>query len=153
MKAIEEIPRPQNAEDAQRPNAFVNYLAKFLPHLADIMEPICRLTRKRAAWIWTEEQEQAFCKARAMVVKSPVLSYFNPACPLEIQCDASQNGLGAVLMQQENPIALTSRALTPMEPQYAQMEKEMLAVDFTLKRFHQYTFGWERRDMMKLYNL
>lgn len=47
-KAIKEMPRPQNVEDAQRLNRFVNYLAKFLPHLADVMKPIPRLTWKDA---------------------------------------------------------------------------------------------------------
>ena len=76
-----------------------------------------------------------------MVAASPVLSYYNPALQLEIQCDASQKGLGAALMQQGKPIAYTSRAMTQTEQRYAQMEKKMLAIVFALERFHQYTFG------------
>ena len=97
VKAIKEMPRPQNVEDAQRLNGFVNYLAKFLPHLAETMEPIRRLTRKDIRWQWAEEQERAFKKVKAMVVESPVLSYYNPVLPLDVQCDASQKGLGATL--------------------------------------------------------
>ena len=141
VKAIKEMPRPQNVEDAQRLNGFVNYLGKFLPHLAEAMEPIRRLTRKDIRWQWAEEQERAFKKVKAMVVESPVLSYYNPVLPLDVQCDASQKGLGAALLQQGKPIAYISRALTSTEQRYAQMEKEMLAIVFALERFHQYTFG------------
>ena len=141
VKAIKEMPRPQNVEDAQRLNGFVNYLAKFLPHLAEAMEPIRRLTRKDIRWQWAEEQERAFKKVKAMIVESPVLSYYNPVLPLDVQCDASQKGLGAALLQQGKPIAYISRALTSTEQRYAQMEKEMLAIVFALERFHQYTFG------------
>ena len=48
----------------QRLNGFVNYLAKFLPRLADEMEPMRRLTRKNIEWEWTDEQDKAFNTAR-----------------------------------------------------------------------------------------
>ena len=76
-----------------------------------------------------------------LVTKAPVLSYFNPSKSLEIQCDASQSGLGAVLLQEGRPLSYASRALTPTETRYVQIEKEMLAVVFALKKFHQYTYG------------
>ena len=58
-----------------------------------------------------------------------------------IQCDASKTGLDTVLMQEGKPIAYASRALTPIECRYAQLEKEMLAMTFSLTKCHQYTFG------------
>ena len=72
---------------------------------------------------------------------APVLSYFDPKTELEIQCDASQKGLGSALLQRGRPIAYTSTALTETEQRYAQIEKEMLAIVFSLEKFHQYTYG------------
>lgn len=70
-----------------------------------------------------------------------VLSYYDPKAELEIQCVASQTGLGAALLQRgSRPIAYTSRALTETERQYTQIEKEMLAIIFSLEKFHQYTY-------------
>ena len=60
---------------------------------------------------------------------------------LEIQCDSSQSGLGAALMQNRHPIAYASRALTEVESRYAQIEKEMLAIVFSVEKFNDYTFG------------
>ena len=55
-----------------------------------------------------------------------------------IQCDSS---VGAALMQNDQPVAYASRALADAETSYAPIEKEMLAVVYSLERFHQYTYG------------
>ena len=140
-KTALEMPRPKDVEGVQRLNGFVNYLAKFLPRLADHMEPIRRLTRQDTEFNWTEEQEKAFREVKRLVTTAPVLSHYNPKAELEIQCDASQTGLGAALLQRGRPNAYISRALTETEQRYAQIEKEMLAIVFSLEKFHQYTYG------------
>ena len=71
----------------------------------------------------------------------PVLKYFDPHQGLELQCDASEKGLGACLMQGGQPLAYASRSLTATEQQYAQIEKEMLAIVFGTERFEQYVYG------------
>ena len=133
-KAVFEMSRPKDVEGVQRLNGFVNYLSKFLPRLADHMEPIRRLTRQDTEFNWTEEQENAFREMKRLVTTAPVLCYYDPKAELEIQCDASKKGLGAALLQRGQPIAYTSRALTETEQQYAQIEKEMLAIIFSLEK-------------------
>ena len=140
-KAIMDMPRPTDVEGVQRLNGFVNYLAKFLPKLADSMEPIRRLTRKDVKWNWTEEQEDALQEVKRLVTEAPVLSYYDPSSDLAIQCDASQKGLGAALLQNQKPVAYASRALTETETRYAQIEKEMLAIVYALEKFNQFTYG------------
>jgi hypothetical protein len=105
------------------------------------MEPIRRLTRKDTDWIWAEEQEKAFEDVKKLVTEAPVLSYYNPEGELEFQCDASQKGLGATLLQQGKPAVYISRALTETEQWYAQIEKEMLAIVYSLEKLNQYVFG------------
>ena len=55
--------------------------------------------------------------------------------------DASQYGLGACIMQDGVPVAYASRTLTDTHKRYAQVEKEMMAIEFGLHRFHQYIYG------------
>ena len=141
VEAITKLPKPQDVEGVQRLNGFVNYLAKFLPKLSEVMEPIRRLTRKDAPWNWSSEQDQAFANVQRLVTEAPVLRYYDPSLDLTIQCDASQSGLGAALLQNGKPIEYASRSLTDTETRYAQIEKEMLAIVFSLERFNQYTFG------------
>ena len=70
-----------------------------------------------------------------------MLRYFDPKDETTIQCDASQIGLGAVLMQSGQPLAYTSKTLTNTEQQYAHIEKELLAIVFGMKKFNTYTYG------------
>ena len=106
VKAVLEMPRPEDVEGVQRLNGFVNCLAKFLPRLADQMEPIRRLTRQHTEFEWAEEQEKALQAVKRLVTTAPVLSYYDPKAELELQCDASKKGLGAALLQRGKPIAL-----------------------------------------------
>ena len=62
---------------------------------------------------------------------------------MTIQCDASQSGLGACILQQGKPIAYASGALSKAELNYAQIEKEMLSNVFAIRKFHRYIFGKE----------
>ena len=137
VKAVLEMPRPEDVEGVQRLNDFVNYLAKFLPRLADQMEPIRRLTRQHTEFEWAEEQEKALQAVKRLVTTAPVLSYYDPKAELELQCDASKKGLGAALLQRGKPIAYASRTLTETEQRYAQIEKEMLTIVFSLEKFNQ----------------
>lgn len=119
----------------------VNYLARFLPRLSEVIQPITKLTRKDQAWIWGEEQDRAFTEIKKLVTQAPTLMYYDVDKPLIIQCDASKQGLGAVLLQDGKPVAYASRALRDAETRYTQIEKEMLSIVWSLERFDQYTFA------------
>ncbi|XP_011664712.2 uncharacterized protein K02A2.6-like [Strongylocentrotus purpuratus] len=135
------MPNPSDVQGVQRLVGFVNYLSRFLPSLSDTLEPIRQLTRPDIAWEWSTEQANAMSNIKRMVSEAPLLAYYNPKEELTIQCDASNKGLGAALLQNGRPIAYASRSLTDTESRYASIEKEMLAVVFSMERFHQYTFG------------
>ena len=72
----------------------------------------------------------------------PILQYFDSRTQSVIQADASQRGLGAVLLQKGRPIAYASRSLSVTEQNYAQIEKELLAIIFACDKFHHYIYGF-----------
>lgn len=77
---------------------------------------------------------------------SDALMHFDPTLPIQLACDASPYGVGAVVSHllpsgEERPIAFASRTLSQAEGRYAQIEREALAIVFGVKRFHQYLFG------------
>ena len=141
IEAIRDMPCPTDVSGVQRLNGFVNYLAKFLPGLSDVMEPIRQLTKMDVPWNWSKAQDDAFDAMKRLVSEAPVLRFYDPDKELSIQCDASQTGLGAALLQDGQPLAFVSRAITDTETRYAQLEKGMLAVVWSIAKFDQYTYG------------
>lgn len=71
----------------------------------------------------------------------PTLAYPNPRLPYNLHCDASDVGLGACIVQMGRPIAYASRTLNSTECNYTTIEKECLAVVWSLKQFHPYLYG------------
>ena len=92
-------------------------------------------------WNWTHEQDEAFERIIAAVTTAPVLQYFDSSKPTESCGDASSQGLGFVLTQEDHPKSYANRALTAAEQRYSQIEKELLAQMFGLEHNHYYTYG------------
>ena len=143
VRAISEMPPPTDRKGVERLLGTVNYLAKFVPNMSTVMEPIRVLLRKDTEFSWMKPQEEAFAKVKSILSQAPVLQFFDVKKPVRISCDASKSGLGAVLLQENRPIAFASRSMTDAETRYAQIEKELLAVVFGMERFHQFTYGQE----------
>jgi hypothetical protein len=75
------------------------------------------------------------------MAKAPVLKYFSNEDPVTLSCDASQYGLGCVILQNDHPVSYASKALSNAEQAYAQIEKELLAIVFGCSRFHHLLYG------------
>ncbi len=141
VSAINDLPSPTNIEELRRFTGMVNFVSRYIPNLSDVLVPLNNLLRKDVIWNWANCQEQAFNKIKRLLVKSPVLAIYDPSKELILENDASNYGLGSALWQQGRPIGYVSRTLSPAEKNYAQIEKELLAVLFGLEKFHHYTFG------------
>jgi len=141
VAAILQMPPPQDIPGVKRLCGMVQYLAKFLPNLANDLTPLRNLTRKGMPWEWTADCERVFHTVKQKMTNVPILAYYNPDDKLTLQADSSKDVIAAVLLQQGKPIEFASRALTPAERNWAQIEKEALTVLLGLERFHQYTYG------------
>ncbi|CAB4010814.1 Hypothetical predicted protein [Paramuricea clavata] len=141
VRAILEMSKSTDVAAVRRLIGFVNYLQRFLPNLSGVCEPLRKLTHKDTAWRWTEEQQLAFDTMKQLVGEITIFKYYQPSEELTLQCNASEKGLGAVISQNGQPLAFASRAFSRAEVNYAQIEKELLAVLFGLEKFRQYTHG------------
>ena len=108
------------------------------PRLAEVAQPLRDLTAKNAKFTWAKQHDTAFQEIKKLVVNHPVLKYYDCNSEVTLQCDASEKGLGAVLLQNGQPVAFASKTLSPTERRYAQIEKECLAIVFACQRFSQY---------------
>ena len=145
IEAILNMPRPDDAKAVQRLMGCVNYLSRYLPKLAEVSAPLRRLTEKDAEWFWESQQEGAYQTILKLMASTPVLRYYDMPQEVTLQNDASESGLGAVLLQNGQPVTFASKALTKTEQGYAQIEKECLAIVFACERFDQYLHG---RDLI-----
>ena len=141
VEAIVNMPKPTEVKSLRRALGMVNYLAKFLPNLSSTSEILRQLARKDVEWHWEDGHEKAWNELMKSLTEAPVLAFFDPEKEVTIQCDASQGGLGAFLTQEGRPIHYASRAMTKAETNYAQVEKELLAIVFACERFDQYVYG------------
>ena len=96
---------------------------------------------------WLPDHEKAFVNINNLVKKVVELTHFKRNRTLRIICDASRQGLGAVLQQNEEnswkPIAYASRFLTEFESKYSINELELLAVVWAVEHFKNYVYGIE----------
>lgn len=141
IKSIMEMPLPKNKNDLERFLGMVTYVAKFIPNLSEVTTNLRQLLKKNVLFQWDENHTLTFNKIKKLLSTEPVLQYYNPNKPVVISVDASQNGLGAVLLQDNLPVIYSSRSLTECEKGYAQIEKELLAIVFGCSRFHQYIYS------------
>lgn len=147
-KAIRDLPQPTNVKELQRFNGMVNQLAKFIPELATVNEPLRQLLRKDHAFLWDQPQEKAFREIKQKLVSPDVLAHYDASKPSVVAADACQDGLGAVLLQTDSsgkrrPIAFASRSLSDTEKRYAVIEKEALAAVWACEKFSDYILGTE----------
>ena len=146
IRAIVKAPALNNVSQLKAFLDMLNYYAKFLPNISSRLAPLYKLLQKRVPWSWRDEQQQAFQKAKETLTSADVLVHYDLNKKLILSCDASPNGVGAVLSHKmddgtEHPVTFASRTLSPAEKKYAQLDKEGLAIVFGVRHFHHYLLG------------
>ena len=142
-RAIVDMPLPSDKEGVRGLVGTVNYLDKFIESKTAIQGPISQLLQKDAAFVWGTQQRLAFDELKQVISKSPALAYFENNKQTVLNVDGSSTGLGAVVMQDEKPIAYGSRTLTSSEKHYANFECALLAISCGVQKFHTYLYGRE----------
>ena len=143
VEAVQKMPQPTDLPSVKRFLGMVNYVSKFLPNISSTTEPLRQLEAKGVKWYWDDNQQKAFDEVKTLIPCHPVLRHYDVTKKVTLQCDALQSGVGAALLQEGHPVEFTSRALTSTERNYAQIEKELLAIVHACDHFDQYVFGYE----------
>ena len=119
----------------------VTYLSEFCPNLFEMNAPLKDFVQKNIPRKWRIIRSDATRKIKETVVGEKALKLFDPTEPITLSVDSPQSGMGAVILQNEQPIEYASCALTNTQKSYAQIEKEFMAIQYGLTRFHQYFYG------------
>jgi hypothetical protein len=84
-------------------------------------------------WEWGTEQSKAFHNMKKITCREVLLAFPDFSKPFGIHTDASHTQLGAVISQDNKPIAFYSRKLNPAQTRYTTTESRLLSIVETLK--------------------
>ena len=119
---------------------------KFILNYASVVEPLRELLRGPSTFSWSVTAQQSFDSVKQLIVSNPALALFDPELHTIVTTDASDYGLGAVLMQiyadkMEKTIAFASQTLTESERKYSTGEKEALGCVWATEKWRTHLWG------------
>lgn len=146
VSAILDLPVPRTVTEVRSFLGMASWYRRFIPSFATICAPLTALLRKKARFVWSTECTEAFEHIRERLVSAPIMTCPDFDKPFVIQTDASNFGLGAVLVQvgddaEEHVISYISRSLSTSERKYSTVEKEALGVLWAIEKFRPYIEG------------
>ena len=144
VAAVMEWEVPQNLKELRGFLGLCNYFRKFICGYSSIAAPLVDLTQKSVIWdanTWKEPQQQTFDRLKKCLSEAPVLRMPDFSLPFRLVSDASILGTGAVLLQEERPVAYCSAKYIPAEINYSTTEQELLGIIKALKEFRPYLEG------------
>jgi hypothetical protein len=118
-----------------------SYYWRFILILSKISKPITELLKKGNKYVWSKDCDQAFLTLKKLLTTSPVLVYPDIAKPFDVYYDASDIGLGCVLMQEGWVISYSSWQLWCHEEHYSTHDLELAVVVMTLRTWRRYLIG------------
>jgi hypothetical protein len=140
IKAMMDWLIPKTLKNLRGFLGLTGYYRKFVWNYGRIATPLTTLTKKDA-FSWTPEATKAFEQLKEVMCKAPVLTTPNFTKTFIVECYASGNGIGVVLMQEGRPLAFESRPLKGKELHKPIYEKEMMEILHALKKWHPYLIG------------
>ncbi|XP_042320340.1 uncharacterized protein LOC121929090 [Sceloporus undulatus] len=148
VEVIQDWPRPKSRKQVQSFLGLSGYYRRFVPHYSQIAAPLTDLTGSKKPKIvkWTEGCQEAFDTLKRALTSDPVLMAPDFDKPFTIATDASDRGIGAVLMQEGpdgflHPVLFLSKKLSARESNWSIPEKECYAIVYALDKLKPYVWG------------
>jgi hypothetical protein len=138
IEAIAQWPTPQNVKELRSFLGLAGYYRKFVRHFGLLVKPLTDLLKKHSVFVWTSIHQNSFQSLQTTLCNSPVLSLPDFSKTFSIETDASGSGVGAVLLQDNHPLAFLSKALGPKSRGLSAYEKEYMAILLAVQQWRQY---------------
>ncbi|KAG7588776.1 Reverse transcriptase domain [Arabidopsis suecica] len=140
IAAMLDWPQPTTVTELRGTLGLTGYYRKFVRDYGLIARSLTNLLRK-GQFGWNAEAEEAFTKLKQALTTTPTLALPDFSLPFVIQTDASGEGFGAVLSQNEKPIAFMSRTFGISKKSWSTYAREMLAIVIAIRTWRPYIIG------------
>ena len=143
VNAISEFPVPKCKRQLMRFLGMAGYYRKFCKNFSGIVEPLTNLLKKSTKFKWNDKCQDAFDRLKAILKSTPVLLAPDFDKCFKLAVDASDVGIGAVLLQEDNngidhPVCYFSKKFNKHQKNYSTIEKECLALILAIQQFEVY---------------
>lgn len=145
IQIIQDWPSPKNFTELRSFLGLANFYRRFVFGFSHISWPLNQSLRggAQAKFQWTEAQQQAFEELKKRLCSAPVLVLPDLHQAFEIETDASDYALGAVLTQNGHPVAYHSETFSDTVRKYPTYDKELYAIVQACKQWKHYILGKE----------
>ena len=141
IEAVVNWKPPKNVSEVRSFLGLAGYYRKFVEGFSKIAALLTKLTRKDVKYDWVDACQQSFKELKGRLTSAPVLALPNGRDGFVVYSDASRQGLGCVLMQNDRVIAYASRQLKKHEENYPTQDLELATVVFAMKIWRHYLYG------------
>jgi hypothetical protein len=145
VEAVENFPTPNTPKQLRNFLELAGYYRRFVPQFSKIANPLHKILKKDAKFVWGEEQEIAFRSLKQKLTSEPILQYPDFSSDFILTTDASNEGASAILSQgpirKDLPFAYASHSFNRAEKNYSNVEKELAAIVREIKYFRPYLYG------------
>nr|GFB40946.1 putative reverse transcriptase domain-containing protein [Tanacetum cinerariifolium] len=118
IKSVKDWTSPKSPTESRQFLGLAGYYRRFIEGFSKITKPMTKLTQKKVMFEWGDKQEAAFQLLKQKLCSAPILALPDGCGDFIVYCDASNKGLGVVLMQREKVILYASRQLKIHEKNY-----------------------------------
>jgi hypothetical protein len=141
VEAVSKWKHPSNISEVRSFLGMAGYYRRFIKGFSSIARPMTELLKKDNKFVWTPKCEESIRIIKKKLTTAPVLTLPDIHQSFVIFCDASRQGLGCVLMQNEKVIAYASRLLKPHEQNYSTHDLELAVIVHALKIWRHHLIG------------